>query len=161
MTVTVLAKPCLNASILKKKMRQQRLGMSLLNRLERQAANAKSQVSLAYFAVRFAVVFFALFCVGALSACTETNQSDIKGKSKKKAKNEKCKIKALPHKIGYVVVCTSFFYEAHARMMSGLRGCGVGPKSAPIIDNSQLLLQMQLRVVPHCLYLIKARHRRV
>lgn len=131
MTVTVLAKPCLTTSILRKKVRQQRLGTSLLNRLVRQATNAKSQASLTYFAVRFAVVFSALFCVGALSACTDTNQSGIAGKSEKKAKNEKCKIKALPHKIGYVVVCTSFFYEAHAQKMRRLRGCGAGAKARP------------------------------
>lgn len=136
---------------------QQRLGMRLLNRLVRHAADAQSQVTLTYFAV----LFFALFCVGALLACTGRNQSSIKESANRKAENAKCKIKALPHKIGYVVVCTSFFYEAHAQQMSGLRGCGGGTKSAPIIDNSRLLLQMQRRFVLRCLYLVKTRYRRV
>ena len=153
----VLAKPCLPAAILTKKMRQLRLGTRLLQRFVRQVAIAKSQVSLTYFAV----LFFSLFCVGALSACTGTNQSSIKASPIRKSENAECKIKALPHKIGYVVVCTSFFYEAHAQSMRRLRGWRGRPKSAPIIDHPRLFLQMQPRVALHCLYLIKSWHRRV
>ncbi len=161
MTFAVLAKPCLIASILKQTLRQLRLGTRLLSCLARQAANAKLQVSLAYFAVRFVVVYFVLFCVDALLACTDENQSSIKVSPKRKAENAKCKIKALPHKIGYVVVCTSFFYEAYAQRMSGLRGCGSGAKSAYIIDNPRLFLQMQRHFVLGCLYLVKTRLLRV
>ena len=120
MIFRVLAKPCFTASILKKKMRQHRLEMSLHKRLVKQAASTKLQVPLTNFAAQFVAVFFVPFCVSTVLDCIIKNQFGITGKSEKKAKNEKGKIKALPHKIGYVVVYASFFYETYDQKMSGL-----------------------------------------
>jgi hypothetical protein len=101
--------------------------------------------------MHFASVFITGLSADTVSTNAGFDPVDIREKAEKTPKIGKCKIKAYPHKIGYVIVCTSFFYEAQAPIMRGLRGYGCEAKNAWLFTKRALLRQRLQATTPRFL----------